>query len=101
MAPAEELGEIGRHRADLADDPHCPDQCLRKSLAAELGEIAPGDNSELRRQRLEQHRDDIGDDDDPEQVIIVFGAGLDVGREVPGIHVGDRGHDGWTGKGQQ
>ena len=43
---------------------------------------------------LEQHRDDIGDDDDPEQIVIVFGAGLDVGREVPGIHIGDRGHDG-------
>jgi hypothetical protein len=30
------------------------------------------------------HRNDIGDEDNPEQVVIVFGAGLDVGREVPG-----------------
>jgi hypothetical protein len=50
---------------------------------------------------LEQHRDDIGDDDDPEQIVIVFGAGLDVGREIAGVHIGDRGNDGGTRKGQQ
>ena len=67
-----------------------------KLLAAQFGEIAAGDDAELRRQRLEQHRDDVGDQDDPEQVVIVFGAGLDVGREVAGIHIGDRGDDGGT-----
>jgi hypothetical protein len=101
MAPPRKLGEIGRHRADLADDPHRPDQCPRKSLATEFGEIAPGDNPKLRRQRLEKHRNDIGDKNDPEQVIIVFGAGLDVRREVSGVHIGDRRHDCWARKRQQ
>jgi hypothetical protein len=73
---------------------------LRKLLAAQFSEVAAGDDAELCRQRLEQHRDDIGDDDDPEQIVIVFGAGLDVGREVAGIHVRDRGDDRGTGKGQ-
>src|SRR5205085_9090469 len=36
-----------------------------------------------------------------EQVVIVFGAGWDVGREISWIHVRDRSDDRRTGKGQQ
>ena len=88
---AEEFGEVGRHRRHFADDPQGVDDRLRKMLAAHLGEIAPGDDAELGRQRLEQHRDRIGHQHDPQQRVAVFRAGLDVGGEIAGVHIGDRG----------
>ena len=97
---AEELGEIGRHRGDLADDPHRPDHRPRKMLAAQFGEVAAGDDAELGRQRLEQHRDEVGEQHHPEQPVAVFRAGLDVGGEIAGVHVGDRGDHRRAGEGQ-
>ena len=88
---AEEFGQIGRHRRHFADDPQGVDDGQRKLLAAHLGEIAPGDDAELGRQRLEQHRDSIGHQHDPQQRIAVFRPRLDVGGEIAGVHVGDRG----------
>ena len=88
---AEEFGEVGRHRRHFADDPQGPDDRLRKMLAAHFGQIAPGDDAELGRQRLEQHGDDIGEQHDPQQRIAVFRARLDVGGEIAGVHIGDRG----------
>ncbi len=88
---AEEFGEVGRHRRDLADDPQRPDYRLGKMLPAHFGQIAPGHDAELGRQRLIQHGDDIGGEHDPEQRIVVFRAGLNIGREIAGIHIGDRG----------
>ncbi len=97
---AEKLGKIGRHGGDLADDPHRPDDRARKLLAAHFRQVAAGDDAELGRKRLEQHRDQVGEQHHPEQPIAVFRARLDVGREVPGVHVGDRGDDRRTGEGQ-
>ena len=65
----------------------------RKMVAAHFREVAAGDDAELGRQRLKQHRDQIGEQHDPEQAVAVSGAGLDVGGEVSGIHIGDRGDD--------
>ena len=65
----------------------------RKMVAAHFREVAAGDDAELGRQRLEQHRDQIGEQHDPEQSVAVSGAGLDVGGEIPGVHIGDRGDD--------
>src|SRR5213076_1050051 len=98
---AEKLGDIGCHRTDLAADPHSPHEWLRELFAAQFGKVATGDDTKLRRQRLEYHRDNVGDYDDPEQVVVVFRAGLDIGREIAWIHVGDRSDDRRTGKGQQ
>ncbi len=97
---AEEFGEIGRHGGDLADDPHGPDDRPRKFIAAHFREVASGDDAELGREGLEQHGDQIGQQHDPEQAVAVFGARLDVGREISGIHVGDRGDHGRTGEWQ-
>jgi hypothetical protein len=97
---AQELRQIGRHGGDLADHPHRPDHRLRKMIAAQFREIAAGHDAELGRERLEQHRDQVGEQDDPKQAVAVFRAGLDVGREISRIHVGDRGDDRRAGEGQ-
>ena len=49
---AEEFGEVGRHRRHFADDPQGPDHGLGEMVAAHLGQITPGDDAELGRQRL-------------------------------------------------
>ena len=67
MRAAEELGEIGRHGGDLAHHPHRADHRLGETVAAHFREIAAGDDAELGRQRLEQHRDQIGEQHHPEQ----------------------------------
>ena len=73
---------------------------LGKRVAAHLGQIAPGDDAELGRQRLEQHGDQIGEQHHPEQPVAVFGAGLDVGGEIARVHIGDRGDDRRPGEGE-
>ena len=69
-------------------------------IAAHFREILAGDDAELGGQALEQHRDDVGEQHDPEQAVAVFRAGLDVGGEIARVHIGDRGDDRGTGKGQ-
>ena len=97
---AEELGEVGRHGGDLADDPHRPDDRTRKLLAAHLRQVSSGDDAELGGKGLEQHRDQIREQHHPEQPVAVLCPRLDVGREIPGVHVGDRGDHGRAGKRQ-
>jgi hypothetical protein len=69
-------------------------------IAAHFREIAASDDAEFGRQRLEQHGNQIGEQDDPQQGVAVFRASLDIGREITGVHVRDRGHDRRAGKGQ-
>ena len=97
---AEELGEISRHGGDLAYDPHAPDGRPGKLLAAHFREVTPGDDAELGRQRLEQHRNQVGEQHHPEQAIAVLGARLNVGGEVAGVDIGDRGDNSRPDKGQ-
>ena len=56
-----------------------------------FGEVAAGDDAELGRQRLEQHGDQVRQQRDPQQRVAVTRARLDVGGEIAGVHVGDRG----------
>ena len=44
---------------------------------------------------------DVGEEHHPKQAIAVFGAGLDVGREISRIHIGDRSDDRRAGEGQR
>ena len=97
-AGTDEFREIGRHRRNFADYPHREGHRQTETLAAELGEIAAGDDSELCGQRLEQHCDQIRKQHRPQEAISVFGAGLDVGREIAGIDESDRDDDGGTGE---
>ena len=97
---AEKFGKIGGHGGDLADPPHRHDDRFREIVAAHFREIAAGDDAELGRQRLEQHGDQVGEQHDPQQRVAVFRAGLDVGGEIAGVHVGDRGDHRRAGEGQ-
>ena len=93
-ACAEELGEVGRYRADLARDPHRIDEHRRQMEATELSQVLAADDAELRRQRLEQHRHQIGEYDHPEQIVAVARTALDIRGEIARVHIGDRGDDG-------
>jgi hypothetical protein len=95
---AEKFGQIRRHRRDFADDPQQPDERAGIDLAAELGQIAAGDDAKLGRERLKQHRDDIGREHHPQQRIAVARARLNVGREIAWIDIGDRDDQRRTGK---
>src|ERR1035438_3664303 len=53
-------------------------------IAAHFREIAASDDAEFGRQRLEQHGNQIGEQDDPQQGVAVFRASLDIGREITG-----------------
>ena len=54
---AEELGDVGRHRHDLGLDPHPPGERTRPARSDRLGQVLVGDDPELGRQVLDQHRD--------------------------------------------
>ena len=44
---ADEFGEVGRHRGELADAPEGVDDRLRQPVAAHFGEVAPRHDAEL------------------------------------------------------
>ena len=90
---AEELGDVGRHRDELRLHPHHPGQPARVVRAEALGQVAVGDDPELGREVLDQHRHQVRGEDDPEQQVAEAGAALDVGREVARVDVGDRGDE--------
>ena len=58
------------------------------------GQVHPGRDPELRAHRLDQHRHQVRDEDDPEQQVAELRSARHVGREVAGIDVGDRGDEG-------
>ena len=55
-----------------------------------LGQVAAGDDPELGRQVLDQHRHQVRQHDDPQQQEAELGAALEVRGEVAGVDVGDR-----------
>ena len=91
---AEKLGDVRRHRHHLGLHPHAPRDRAREPRAHHLGEVVIGDDAELRREVLDQHRDQVRGQDHPQQQIAELGAALDVRGEVAGIDIGDRGHEG-------
>ena len=82
-----------RHRDHLGLDPEADRRPARERLAAELGEVLAGRDAELRRLGLDHHRDQVRREDDPEQQVAELRPGGDVGREVAGVDVGDRGDE--------
>ena len=76
--------------AAISLTPHMAWTTGRGNVAAQFGQVAAGDDAELGRQRLEQHRDQVGQAP-PRAGYSRTGAGLDVGREIARIHIGDRG----------
>src|SRR3984893_10811135 len=90
---ANELGYVGRHPHQLSLQPQPPRDGSRVVLTAELGQVSVGDDPELCRQVLDQHRHRVGGDHDPQKQIAELGAALDVGGEVARIDIRDRGHE--------
>ena len=92
---AQELGEVGRHRANLGDDPEADARPRRGRYSRQqLRQIPPGGDAQLGRERLQQHGHQVAGEDDPEQQVAKLRAGLDVGGEVAGVDIGDGGDEG-------
>jgi hypothetical protein len=91
---AEELREIGRDRDHLGLDPERDRDPGRELVAADLGEVSPRRDAELRRERLDQHRHQVRGDDHPHERVAVPRAAGDVRREVAWVDVGDRRDEG-------
>ena len=86
----DELGDVGRHRHDLGLHPHPPRERPGEVPADDLGQVVLGDDPELRREVLDEHRDEVCRQHHPQQHVAEPCAALDVGREVPGVDVRDR-----------
>ena len=65
----------------------------RMPSADGLGQRQPGDQTQLRRQVLHQAGHRVGHHDDPDQQEAELGAGADIGGDVAGVDVGDRGDE--------
>ena len=93
--------EVGRHRTELAQHPHGQGNRLGRVLACQFGKILPSGDAKLGGKRLKQHRDEVGQHDDPEQAISEARAALNVRREISGVHVSDGRYECGAGEGQQ
>jgi hypothetical protein len=98
---AEELREVGCHRDQLGLDPEPDRHALRELFAADLGEVAPRGDPQLRRQGLDEHRHQVRGDDHPDERVTELGAAGDVRGEVPGVDVRDRCDEGRAEEGKQ
>ena len=62
-------------------------------LPRHLGQVSARRNPELRRKRLDQHREQVGRDDHPHQLVAELRAACDVRREVAGVDIRDAGDE--------
>jgi hypothetical protein len=58
-------------------------------VAAGLGEIAAGDDSQLGGESLEQDRHQVGNEDHAQERVSELGSAGEIGRPVAGVHVAD------------
>ena len=79
---ADELCDVGRHRDQLGLHPEQERDPPGEPLAADLRQVHARRDAELRAHRLDQHRHQVRDEDDPEEQVAELGAGRHVGREV-------------------
>ena len=82
-------------------DPEKDDGRLGIMIAAGLGQIAPGGDTELDAKMLQQDRHEIGDHDDAEQGVTKLRAARQVGRPIARVHVADRDEKTRPGEGRQ
>ena len=74
---------------------------LENTVATGLREIAAGGDAEPRRERLQQDRHQVGEQDHRQQRVAELRTAGESRRPVAGIHVADRDHVAGTGKGKQ
>ncbi len=86
---ADDLGEIAGDDRRLAGQPQQEVHRRRIGGAAGLREVAVGDDAEPCRQRLQQDRHQIREQDDGEQRVAELRPAGEVGRPIAGVHVAD------------
>ncbi len=85
---ADDLRDVRRHRHELGLDPEAVPGSGHR-LAAGLGEVQAAGDAELRRERLDEHRHQVGADDDPDEQVAELRARGAARGEVARIDVGD------------
>jgi hypothetical protein len=83
------LGEVAGRDRQLGPDPEEDPRAPRVPVPARLGQIATGGDAEPRRERLQQDRQQVGDEDDAEERVPESRAAGEIGRPVARIHVAD------------
>ena len=86
---SDHLGEVARGDGDLAEHPEPDGDRPRIVVAARLREIASGDDAELGREPLQQHRHEVREQDDAEQRVPELRSAGEIGGPVAGVHVAD------------
>ena len=91
---AQKLRQVGRDGDQLHQHPQAQDHPARKVLAALFGEIEAGRDTQLGRERLDQHGHQIAGEDDPQEQVAKLGAALDVRCEISRVDVRHGGDEG-------
>jgi hypothetical protein len=92
--PAHDLGDIRRDRHGLRLQPEQQARAPAQGRPEMVGEGAPGDRAELRREVLDEHRHEVRDHEHPQQQVAMTRARGDVRGDVAGVHVRDGGDEG-------
>ena len=98
---ADDLGQIAGRDGDLAEDPEHEADRPRVVVAAGLGQVAAGDDPQLQRERLEQDRHEVGEEDHAQERVSEACATRYVGGPVAGVHVAHGHHVPRTGEGER
>ena len=86
----DDLRHVAGDNADFRRQPQKQGHGFRVRIPASLGQISLRDNAELRRQRLQEDRREVGKEDHRQQTIGKEGPAADVRCPVAGVHVADR-----------
>jgi hypothetical protein len=89
----QELGQVGGHGHQLHQRPHHQDDGAREARPAVLRQIVAGGDPQFGGERLNHHRHQVTGEDHPEKGVTELRAALNVGGEVPGVHVGHAGDE--------
>src|SRR5947207_3195793 len=95
---ADHFREIAGGDRDLANHPEKKRDRLAEMVAASLGQVAAGGDTELERERLEQDRRQVRQHDDREERVIVFRAARQVRGPISRVHVTDGDEKSRTGE---
>ena len=98
---ADHLRQIARDDRQFAHHPEQKTDRAAVAVAAGLRQIAPRDDPELCRERLQQDRHDVGQQDHRQQRVAEGRPAGEIGGPVAGIHIADRDQIAGPGKGRE
>src|SRR5208283_2109600 len=96
---AEDFGEVAGADGDLAHHPVGPAGPAGIPVAATLGEILAGHDTQTSGDDLHEDGHEAGEADDREESVFELGATLKIGAPVAGVHVADADEDGGADEG--